>query len=508
MPARIFETPEQTSPGSQESLPPVYRQRRMSVPDHQHDVGVVSQPAPASSHPGVAIMDPTVARHTLALSNRIYAIPAAPRTVYMQNPTVPLPRNGHVLVPAYIAHAQLHPNGQLVLPQQPGTYPHFHVQMQRPPQPPPPVAHKVWILDCKSCGTFLTNRGMRAVLLLRPNVPLFSSDALPINCSASSAGISPSSSAHRSPTTPSAQNSHTTPSEFQTRIPGRTCECLTQTLCCHGCGNAVGYMIVVPCYRCTSSISANNRTTNGHRFVFYSSEISAGERHYVPGEREVLPYKPRPNPTYVDAQRGLQPTPTNLVPPPLTPPTPPSVPRTPGASALSHIDAEQADPEMPPLEPLPESPTPAAPISTVSFPVGPDSMAQPTIRLVFGESHTFDAFQPTRASPSGAGAPAPSSPPYPGSPVADTAAPSAAVHVPGPAPQEVPPELLKAGEVLYWHNLVRSGEIPAVCEDQRARGQPARADVSDDAVQPPGGKHADIVGTAGAVPRGLPFAGC
>lgn len=27
--------------------------------------------------------------------------------------------------------------------------------------PPPQVAHKVWILDCKSCGSFLTNRGMK-----------------------------------------------------------------------------------------------------------------------------------------------------------------------------------------------------------------------------------------------------------------------------------------------------------------------------------------------------------
>ena len=32
-----------------------------------------------------------------------------------------------------------------------------------PPQslPPSQPVHKVWILDCKSCGTFLTNRGMK-----------------------------------------------------------------------------------------------------------------------------------------------------------------------------------------------------------------------------------------------------------------------------------------------------------------------------------------------------------
>lgn len=27
--------------------------------------------------------------------------------------------------------------------------------------PEPPILHKVWILDCKSCGKFLTNRGMK-----------------------------------------------------------------------------------------------------------------------------------------------------------------------------------------------------------------------------------------------------------------------------------------------------------------------------------------------------------
>ena len=114
----------------------------------------------------------------------------------------------------------------------------------------PPVAHKVWLLECKHCRTFLTNRGMKvrltaslfyalsprgrlctqAVLLLRPNVPLYSTDALPVNCSAYSA---------RPPSVGSPQRQ---PNEQQPR----TCECLTQTLCCHGCGTAVGYMIVVP----------------------------------------------------------------------------------------------------------------------------------------------------------------------------------------------------------------------------------------------------------------------
>ena len=39
------------------------------------------------------------------------------------------------------------------------------------PPPPPQVAHKVWLLDCKSCLTFLTNRGMKVSRLARPPSP-------------------------------------------------------------------------------------------------------------------------------------------------------------------------------------------------------------------------------------------------------------------------------------------------------------------------------------------------
>ena len=31
-----------------------------------------------------------------------------------------------------------------------------------PPVVPEPALHKVWIIDCKNCGTFLTNRAMKA----------------------------------------------------------------------------------------------------------------------------------------------------------------------------------------------------------------------------------------------------------------------------------------------------------------------------------------------------------
>ncbi len=106
--------------------------------------------------------------------------------------------------------------------------------------------HKVYLVNCKHCDLFLTDRGMKAILLLKPNITLFSTDALPNNCSPIHA-----------------------PSAFfggfdETQAPvERTCDCLTQTLGCHGCGAAVGYNIVAPCARCTSSVAKHQRGSNG-----------------------------------------------------------------------------------------------------------------------------------------------------------------------------------------------------------------------------------------------------
>ncbi|KAI9442385.1 hypothetical protein H4582DRAFT_1279052 [Lactarius indigo] len=183
----------------------------------------------------------------------------------------------------------------------------------------------------------------KAVLLLRPHVPLYSTDALPVNCSAYSAQP------------PSLDPSRRRANERQPR----TCECLTQTLCCHGCGSNVGYMIVFPCARCTSSISATNRVTNGHRFVFHSSELVASERHYAPD--------------------GASLRSPSTAPPALN-------------SAYS---------TMPP--PAPESPCPV-PSSEFAEPLKPS------------------------------------------------------------------PQPLRVGDLLYWHHLTRSGEIPGATDDRRARG--------------------------------------
>jgi hypothetical protein len=53
---------------------------------------------------------------------------------------------------------------------------------------------------------------------------------------------------------PSSQNA------FPLQDAPRTCECLTQSICCHGCGNSVGYMIVKPVCRKRTFISLSINT--------------------------------------------------------------------------------------------------------------------------------------------------------------------------------------------------------------------------------------------------------
>ncbi|GAA5944252.1 uncharacterized protein JCM15063_006581 [Sporobolomyces koalae] len=131
-----------------------------------------------------------------------------------------------------------------------------------PPPAPAPV-HRVYNLNCASCDTFLTNRGMRAVLLLKPHIVLFSTDAAPCHSETS------------------------WPAESQEEHVERTCECLTSSIACHGCGRVVGYHIVAPCSKCTDSVQKHQRSANHHRFVFHHNEVTSSERTYYPGERGV-----------------------------------------------------------------------------------------------------------------------------------------------------------------------------------------------------------------------------
>ncbi|KAH7339641.1 hypothetical protein B0J17DRAFT_369127 [Rhizoctonia solani] len=307
--------------------------------------------------------------------------------------------------------------------------------------PPPPVTgHKVYMLDCNSCGTFLSNRGMKAVLLLRPNIALFSTDAMPVNCSpqpitgqqptpedfekhpqditdlipqtgcASSTEarvdevlyaryfLPPSSVAMDAPPERAApERSADTASGAQpspTQPLPRTCECLTQTLSCHGCGAGIGYMIVTPCARCTAQQSISGRpgqpqrTANGHRFVFHHAEIVARERLYIPGQPGVHRYP-----------WGIPPT----------------------ASAQSATPAQQLDTRsrVPPVDSEPKSP---------SIPV----------------------FQPHR----------------------DGNFIPIVSQVPARAPtRRIPNSGLKAGDVVFWHHLSRTGELGGVSLDDEYYSQ-------------------------------------
>ncbi|KAF5380378.1 hypothetical protein D9615_004505 [Tricholomella constricta] len=325
------------------------------------------------------------------------------------------------------------------------------------PPPPPPISHKVWILDCKSCGTFITNRGMKAVLLLRPNVSLYSSDALPINCSAYTSN-------------PDVLRSRASCRPPLPHFPPRTCECLTQTLCCHGCGATIGYMIVIPCARCTSSITATNRATNGHRFVFHSSEITATERHYIAEEPSVIPYDP------VAVTVSSESSASHPAHPPMqaSHPDPHAAYRTQGYAYRSRSSS-----------PVPMSdylPTPPLEFADPSLASPPDSFPFPReyTPLEFHTSpHSQHYLPPHHSRP-------PVPPQYashlPHRPTSSVSSPSDSSSPPSlnhssfafdsPAEQKeqpAPPRKLQSGDVLFWHHLARNGEIPGVEDDSRAR---------------------------------------
>lgn len=189
----------------------------------------------------------------------------------------------------------------------------------------------------------------------------------------------------------------------------RTCECLTQTLWCQGCGTAVGYMIVTPCLRCTSSIIPNNRSTNGHRFVFYSAEIVASERYYIPGE--------------------------------------------------CGVRADAQSPSTVPYYPAPATSSP----QRLRHPVTPQ--AQRSLRSS-GNGQPWSPHRRNRSSSSSSyELQSPHSDTSSSPPPLEPVSPVHAMH------RSLPPEPdpLQEGDVLFWHHLVRSGEIPAVSDDPRAR---------------------------------------
>jgi len=195
-------------------------------------------------------------------------------------------------------------------------------------------------------------------------------------------------------------------------------------------------------------MSANNRSTNGHRFVFHSFEISASERHHVAGEPGVIPYHPPP-PPLCPAVRMM-------------PSYPPSISINGPPIRLTHSGEYPYDQSgqysgylLPPPVDVDERDSDEWSVRTPSPPI--PSFRSPT---------------PTRTVP----------PPH--LPQRSTPSPRS----PSPAVK------LRAGDVLYWHHLSRHGEIPGVREDPRARGKGTRQRLSQGAPQKDDGVDSGTLG--------------
>jgi hypothetical protein len=169
---------------------------------------------------------------------------------------------------------------------------------------------------------------------------------------------------------------------------------------------------VVQCTRCTSAVTATNRATNGHRFVFYSNQITNTQRYYVPNEPGVN--------LFVNATPPHQQGPYHHqnVSPGYIPPPPPSSP-PPLVSAYSTLDMDHRSYGM------------------------PYGMHRSANRWPGGNGHRGSSFHPSTVN-------------------IHTTSSLAIEH-------NEPAGRLRAGEVLYWHQLSRNGEIPSIEDNPRAR---------------------------------------
>ena len=310
----------------------------------------------------------------------------------------------------------------------------------------------------------------------------------------------------------------------------RTCECLTQTLSCHGCGTHIGYMIAIPCSRCTSSTytspqafpphphASGNfhlhpaalrptrpRITNGHRFVFHSSQVVGEERLYIEEEPGIIEVDD--NPTSEESLHFE---------------TPSNISRTSSPSAISPHLALQPEFPPPPLSMNSTTFSYASGNSAASPQTFPHtrsvdmryffhifSLNSPPIRFSdrFGSNYTSDddnmpynigegsSMQSNVSERMGIRHHTPESRTTSRRPPAmHTMAPTGSLErselpsnhnasysgrddsfpplasFPSLFPVSYPKvPRLKAGDVLYWHHLVNRGELPSVYDDERAR---------------------------------------
>jgi hypothetical protein len=182
-------------------------------------------------------------------------------------------------------------------------------------------------------------------------------------------------------------------------------------------------------------MSASNRSTNGHRFVFHSFEVTASERYYIAGEPGVIPYHPPP-PPLCPAVRVM---PSSTYPSLISIDGPPI--------RLSHAGEHHPSQSGQYPEHLP---TPPSDADSDQW----DARASSPPTLSFGPARS-----PVRTPP----------PPQ--------------IQLPTPPPRSPSPVVkLKMGDTLYWHHLSRHGEIPGVQEDPRSRGRGLRRRLSQGAI--------------------------
>jgi len=211
-------------------------------------------------------------------------------------------------------------------------------------------------------------------------------------------------------------------------------------------------------------MTATNRATNGHRFVFHSSEIIATERHYIADEPGVIPHDPIAIPVCPESstsQFGYPP-----------------------------VHATHPDPHYA-FRSRSSSP---APLSDY-LPTPPLELADPSLASTHLDSFPFPRGYTFTESPySQHSVPPPARPPHsyippqytynlthrPTSAASSSSVNSSSPHLthssfafdcPAEQKEQLPPRKLQPGDVLFWHHLAKSGEIPGVEEDARARGK-------------------------------------
>ena len=223
------------------------------------------------------------------------------------------------------------------------------------------------------------------------------------------------------------------------------------------------------CARCTYSITATGRATNGHHFVFHSSEVISTERHYIPDEPGVLPYGTMG--AALHAQANLHQFISSPVPSPIHS----------GLHPWSQGHRSDARPSSPVTSDYPRTTAPGLINSTtgLSSPRVSDSI-QRLNHAMYPTSYTSLSFSgrfPSRPylrsqSPSPQHAHHSNNRPISAASLITSSPPP--VFYPS-LPSNLPleqkqPRKLRYGDVLFWHHLTRTGEFPGIEDDMRARG--------------------------------------